>query len=595
MLLFALACADTYTWYADADGDGYGDAASPLEAKSQPPLTAGNDADCDDTNAAIHPGAREACNQFDDDCDGEVDEPGADGEGVLYADADGDVYGGESTGFGCPDGSSADNELDCDDADPTVSPEGAEVCENGADDDCDGPEDCRYGAEAPLHAALSVFTGVGSGDLAARALAGPGDVDGDGRSDLLVSSFRNDDAGEDAGALYLVLDAAGGDGSLSAAAHSWTGEDAGDYAGYAISAAGDLDGDGLGDLVVGAFTADPGGAATGAAYALHSDGLASGSLAGADLRFLGSAADDHFGVSVAGAGDVDGDGSADLLVGAWQADLGGTDNGVAYLFRGPFTEGDIDADDYDAAFAGRDDAETAAFSLSGAGDTDGDGISEILVGSHLADLGGTDAGAAFLVPGDLDGPWYLDAAGAWIVGENPYDYAGWSVAGAGDVDADGYDDLLVGAYGNDRQQPEGGAAYLVKGPVEGTFDLAAATAVLYGTSSGELLGYAVATAGDVDQDGYADVLAGAPGADVSGYTNVGRAALAHGPLAGTYRADEVGGFFTGEGLDDEFGRSLAALGDVDDDTYGDFAISAQWSDRAVADGGAVWVFPGTGL
>ncbi len=594
MLIWLAACT-SYTWYADLDGDGFGDPEAPLESRTMPDFAAGNDGDCDDADAAVNPSAREVCNGVDDDCNGDVDEAGAEGEATLHADADADGYGAEEVGFGCATEGATHNALDCDDDDPEVNPEGVEVCENGADDDCDGPEDCRYGSEAPLHAALSVFTGVAEGDLAARALAAPGDVDGDGRADLLVSAFKNDEAGEDAGAVYLVLDAAGGDAPLGDAAYAWTGEAAGAYAGYALSGAGDVDGDGLGDLFVGAFLASPEGSATGAAYLLTSEGLASGSLSGASTRLVGVSDDDHFAVSVAGGGDVDGDGQPDLLVGAWQADLGGTDNGVAYLFRGPLPAGERSADDASAAFAGRDDGETAAFAVAFAGDTDGDGDDELLVGSHLADLGGTDAGAAFLIESGFSGPWFADEAGVWLVGENEYDYAGWSVAGAGDVNGDGYDDLLVGAYANDRQQPEGGAVYLVHGPVEGVFALAASAAVVHGTSSGALLGYAVATAGDIDSDGFADILAGAPGADVDGYSNVGRAVLAHGPLTGTLRGDEAGGRFTGEGVSDEFGRSLAGLGDVDVDGYGDLAISAQWSDRAAQDAGAVWVFPGTGL
>ncbi len=127
------------TWYADADGDGYGDPAVSAQSCEGPSGYVADATDCDDTTAAAHPGAEEVCDEIDNDCDGDVD------EGVTttwYADADADGHGDAgTTAVACeaPSGYVADD-ADCDDADPAVNPEAAEVC-NGIDDDCDGAVD----------------------------------------------------------------------------------------------------------------------------------------------------------------------------------------------------------------------------------------------------------------------------------------------------------------------------------------------------------------------------------------------------------------------------------------------------------------------
>jgi hypothetical protein len=167
---------DAGTWYADADGDGYGDAATTSVACEAPSGTVGDDTDCDDTDAAVNPTATEVCNGIDDDCDAAVDD--ADGSldlstaSTFFADADGDGYGDAAVStLACaqPSGTVSDS-TDCDDGDAAVSPAGSEVC-NGVDDDCDGATD---DADSSL-------------DLS-TASTWYGDGDGDGYGDAAVSS-----------------------------------------------------------------------------------------------------------------------------------------------------------------------------------------------------------------------------------------------------------------------------------------------------------------------------------------------------------------------------------------------------------------------
>ncbi len=159
--------ADASTWYADADGDGYGDASDTTQACSAPSGTVADSSDCDDTDSAVHPAAAESCNGIDDDCDGSVD------EGVLdtyWADVDGDGYGdSSSTTEACsaPSGYVADA-TDCDDSDAAVSPAGSEAC-NGIDDDCDGVVDEADAGDASTWYADT--DGDGYGDAGASTIA----------------------------------------------------------------------------------------------------------------------------------------------------------------------------------------------------------------------------------------------------------------------------------------------------------------------------------------------------------------------------------------------------------------------------------------
>ncbi len=134
---------DAVTWYADTDGDGYGDPADSMDSCSEPTGYVTDDTDCDDTDSAQYPGADEYCNGEDDDCDGTVDEDDAVDASTWYADTDGDGFGDPlSTDIACdqPTGFVADHN-DCDDRDADVNPDAEEIWYDGVDGDCDGWSD----------------------------------------------------------------------------------------------------------------------------------------------------------------------------------------------------------------------------------------------------------------------------------------------------------------------------------------------------------------------------------------------------------------------------------------------------------------------
>jgi len=341
------------------------------------------------------------------------------------------------------------------------------------------------------------FDGAAAVDELGYSVSGAGDVDGDGFDDLIVGAPIADPGGlAGAGSAFVF---SGADGSQL---FRFDGSVAFDQLGFSVSGAGDVDGDGFADLIVGARQADPNGL-SGAGSAFVFSGADGSQL----FRFDGQAAGDDLGRSVSGAGDVDGDGFADLIVGARLADPGGlADAGSAFVFSGA-DGSQLFRFDGSAAF------DQLGFSVSGAGDVDGGGFADLIVGAFGADLSGlTNAGSAFVFSG-ADGSQLFR-----FDGSAAFDQLGFSVSGAGDVDGDGFADLIVGAPHADPGGLSGAGSAFVFSGADGSqlfrFD---------GQASSDLLGFSVSGAGDVDSDGFADLIVGALLADPSGLSDAGSA------------------------------------------------------------------------
>jgi hypothetical protein len=383
--------------------------------------------------------------------------------------------------------------------------------------------------EIDLRTADYTFVGENEGDIAGRRVSSAGDVDGDGLDDILIGAGGVEDGALNVGAAYLILGSSLGaipEIDLSNADYHFVGQEGG--TGDSLSSAGDVDGDGLDDILFGA----PFFGGIGRAYLILGSSFGASPemrLDQADYYFRGEQSGDDAGCSVASAGDVDGDGLDDILIGSQFYDDGGdSDAGKAYLIFGSSLAGksQIDLFDADYIFAGEDDTDNAGSSVSSAGDVDGDGLDDILIGAPQADA---SVGKAYLVLGSslgVSSEIDLYFADYWFMGEKgaSIGYAGATVKSAGDVDGDGLSDILLGAKGGEYYP---GKVYLVLGSSLGAssvMDLSTADYSLVGEEGGDAVGDHVSNAGDVDGDGLNDILVGATGNDDAG-SNAGKAYL----------------------------------------------------------------------
>jgi hypothetical protein len=316
----------------------------------------------------------------------------------------------------------------------------------------------------------------------------------------------------------------------------------------------------------------------------------------ADAKFLSDAPYQHLGLSVAAAGDVDGDGFGDLVLGApGDIQAGGEpggvvdDPGAAFLYLGPF-DGEIRTTASRAKLLGTGSNDVAGYVVAAASDLDGDGSDDFLVAAPGFEVDGYRHGRVFSIGGEVQGDVPLAGVEPSVLGEHDFGFAGMGMAEAGDVDGDGAPDLLVGDVCDSTDARLAGAAYLVLGPVAGAMDLALVDAKLTGEEEDDYAGYALSTAGDVDDDGHADFLVGAPNTNGVG---PGRAYLVKGPVSGTRSLSEADATFIGEVEGGQAGWAVAGGDDLDGDGVEDFVIGAPIAESPQASGrGVVYVVRG---
>jgi len=329
-----------------------------------------------------------------------------------------------------------------------------------------------------------------------------------------------------------------------------TGEFTGDNFGTSVSSAGDANGDGYDDILIGASGFSSG---SGKTY-LYLGGETIDD--NADKFFNAENAGDNFGISVSGCGDINGDGNSDLIVGAYSNDINGANSGRAYIYFNTMTGTDIE----DLTFTGAGTNDVLGCSVSSAGDVNGDGYDDIIIGAFGYN-GGTNQGRAYIYFG---GSSMNNTADVTLTGVSVGDYFGDEASSAGDVNGDGFSDVIVGAPGYLTDQ---GRAYIYYGgsTMNSTVDV-----TLTGFSSNDGFGISVSEAGDVNGDGYADVIAGAYGYNAG--TNQGRAYIYFGGSSMDNTADVT---LLGGLAGDRFGLSVSNTGDVNGDGFGDVIVGAE--------------------
>ena len=480
-------------------------------------------------------------------------------------------------------------------------------------------------------------------DTSGFSVSGAGDINGDGFADVIVGAPFAGGGVNQSGTSYVVF----GRGTAfdtvvplmsvgdTNPGFKITGGALNGRQGFSVSGAGDINGDGVGDLIIGAPYADPTGTDSGASYVVFGsktgfgpsvdlsapvyDGSGNNTNAGVidgvqGFRIIGGAASDHMGYSVGSAGDVNGDGFDDLIIGAPYIpapDSITTDFGASYVvfgkasgFAPDLVLTALNADGSDGfRISGENPGDGLGSSVSAAGDVNGDGFGDLIVGAPYAydSVKGYDVGAAYVVFGSAAGfagnlnlsalnPLAGPSLGFRIVGATAFDKAGYAVSGAGDVNGDGFDDVIIGAPYADTVNGASGAAYVVFGKATGlpagNLDLSLLGASdgfsIFGAAHENRAGYAVSAAGDLNGDGYGDLLIGAPDAQTASGNLSGKTYVVLGKASGFHNVDllQIGddGFqISGVANGDDSGYAVSAAGDVNGDGFDDLIIGSQYA------------------
>ncbi len=447
-------------------------------------------------------------------------------------------------------------------------------------------------------------------DYFGQSITNIGDLNNDGTLDIAVGAYFDDTGGTNRGAINVMLMNSNGTVSNTIEINDLTTNGPvlsnDDYFGISIANIGDLNGDGVLDIAVGALD-DAGGTSRGAIHVMlmNSNGTVSRTIEINDLTTNGPVLsnDDYFGISIANIGDLNGDGVLDIAVGASGDDAGGTSRGAIHVMlmnsNGTVSR-TIEINDLTANGPDLSNSDHFGISIANIGDLNNDGTLDIAVGAYFDDAGGTNRGAIHVMLMNSNGTVSntieindLTANGPVLSND---DYFGISIANIGDLNSDGILDIAVGASGDSTGGTSRGVIHVMlmnsNGTVSRTIEINGLTANGPDLSSYDYFGISIANIGDLNSDGVLDIAVGASGDDTGG-TNRGAIHVmlmnSNGTVSRTIEINDL----TANGPDlsnsDNFGQSLANIGDLNGDGILDIAVGAYYDDAGGTSRGAIYV------
>lgn len=473
------------------------------------------------------------------------------------------------------------------------------------------------------------------GQLSGKSIKFVGDVNKDGYGDYLVGAWYGTYLTRQyCGISYLLFGGSNINPSdidlaslTSSTGYRVLGASGNDFSGNAVAGGLDINNDGYTDFIIGAYNSNPTISGVTRSYAgttyviygkanRNSD-IDLASLSSSDgFLIAGANQSDYSGRSVSRAGDVNGDGYEDIIIGADMATkLGRPRSGAAYVVYGgtSLTRTDLSNLPSNKGFAiiGPSAEAYAGYAVSNAGDFNNDGVADVLVGAYGA--GSSIQGVVYIIFGKkspafstIDLNSFTTSQGITITGKNSGDQFGFSLSYAGDFNGDKIDDIIVGAnYVDQGSVGNGGAAYIIYGKksISSNFSVSdfpnSQGFDIYGMGTNYNFGFAVSGGADIDKDGYSDVVVGANQQTVSSKTNVGVAYVIAGKPSITsslYTASfstSDGFIITGNATGDFFGSAVDLSGDITGDGYADVLVSApQSSPKSRSNAGSTYVFIG---